>query len=564
MKKKYLYLFLIAFICQSLAAQDSQGIPVNEKNFPDSEFRAWVEFRDLNRDKILTPDEIEKVTTIDVSHFSYTKMKNMKGIEYFTAATYLNVVGQALTSLDVSALTHLEIFFCDQNQLTSLDVSQNKELKKLYCGNNQISQLDMSQNNNLTLLACNSNNLKSLNLSNCTSLTQVVSYANPIESLVYNQLPELREIDFGQLRITSMDFSAFPNLRTLRIDESAIKKMDLSVCREIESVNVNEGSLEELDISGCQKLTFLTCNGNNLSVLEIPENCKLSSLECSRNQLTELDLSSCSQILQLQCSNNLLTSLKFPRTMGKAFCERNAIKKDEVDRILMNLPERIWQNGYIMFYGEGDDIDKNKKGWKPTDYNEMTYEQVCEAESKGWPIKANINGKEVSFTGNYYGPDIDNKCAAPTIQYLDGKLVCTSATEGAKCTTTILAPDQGTYMDSEIPLKALYSISVIAKKDGFDDSDIVTATLYWMEKELEVGVDDVQANARPIIISNTGNTLTVQGAEDGESITAYTLDGKLLGSTVCRNGQANLPLGTTQTEIVIIKVGEKAVKVRVR
>ena len=159
------------------------------------------------------------------------------------------------------------------------------------------------------------------------------------------------------------------------------------------------------------------------------------------------------------------------------------------------------------------------------------------------------------------------QCAAPTIQYVDGKLLCTSATDGAKCVTTILAPDTGTYEEGEIPLQGTYKISAYAKKHGFTDSDLVTATLYWIEKELKPdGMDAgaIQANARPVIVSSTGNTLTVQGAEDGESITAYALDGKLLGTAVSRNGQASLPLSTTQTEIVIIKVGDKAIKARVR
>ena len=102
---------------------------------------------------------------------------------------------------------------------------------------------------------------------------------------------------------------------------------------------------------------------------------------------------------------------------------------------------------------------------------------------------------------------------------------------------------------------------------GFRDSDPVTATLYWMEKELkpgEVEVNAIRANASPVIVSSTGNTLSVQGAEDGESITAYTLDGKQLGSTVCRNGQASLSLGTKPADIVVVKMGESAIKVRVR
>ena len=162
----------------------------------------------------------------------------------------------------------------------------------------------------------------------------------------------------------------------------------------------------------------------------------------------------------------------------------------------------------------------------------------------------------------------EKKCAAPTIKYVEGRLVCTSETDGAKCVVTVSSPDMGIYAGSEVPLLGTYFVSTYAKKEGYEDSELVTATLYWIEKELKPdGMDAgaIQANVRPVIVSSTGNTLTVQGAEDGESLTAYSLDGKLLGTAVCRNGQACIPLSTNLADIIIIvKAGENAIKVRVR
>lgn len=156
------------------------------------------------------------------------------------------------------------------------------------------------------------------------------------------------------------------------------------------------------------------------------------------------------------------------------------------------------------------------------------------------------------------------KCAVPTIQFIDGKLVCTTATDGAECVTTISAPDTGTYKEGEIPLQGIYKISTYANKHGFIDSDVVTATLYWIEKELKPdGMDAgaIQANARPVIVSSTGNTLTVQGAEDGESVTAYALDGRQLGSRVCRNGQTTLRLNAKPGSVILMKIGNSTVKI---
>ena len=160
--------------------------------------------------------------------------------------------------------------------------------------------------------------------------------------------------------------------------------------------------------------------------------------------------------------------------------------------------------------------------------------------------------------------DGDKKCAAPTIQYAEGKLLCSSVTDGARCIITVSSPDMGSYTGDEVSLKGTYLISTYARKDGYADSDPVTATLYWIERELEMGVDDIQANARPLIVSSTGNTLMVQGAEDGESVAAYDLDGRQLGRSVCRNGQATLRLNAKPESVILVKVGDDTIKVRVK
>ena len=161
----------------------------------------------------------------------------------------------------------------------------------------------------------------------------------------------------------------------------------------------------------------------------------------------------------------------------------------------------------------------------------------------------------------------EKKCVAPTIKYVESRLVCTSETDGAKCVVTVSSPDMGIYAGSEVPLLGTYFVSTYAKKEGYADSDLVTATLYWIEKELKPdGMDAgaIQAKARPVIVSSTGNTLTVQGAEDGESVAAYDLDGGQLGRSVCRNGQAILRLNAKPESVILVKVGDDTIKVRVK
>jgi len=71
--------------------------------------------------------------------------------------SYLNVVSQNLTTLDVSGLTALTFLNCDNNNLTTLDVSGLTALIDLSCDNNNLTTLDVSGLTALAFLDCNNN-----------------------------------------------------------------------------------------------------------------------------------------------------------------------------------------------------------------------------------------------------------------------------------------------------------------------------------------------------------------------------------------------------------------------
>ena len=133
-------------------ASEPQSVEINDKNFPDGNFRRYVKDNlDKNNDGFLSPQEIAKVTKINVSG---SNISDLTGIEHFTALTYLNCSENQLRSLDVSKNTALGSLYCSGNRLTSLDLSQNTNLKSLYCSENQLTSLDLLQNTNLRVLDC--------------------------------------------------------------------------------------------------------------------------------------------------------------------------------------------------------------------------------------------------------------------------------------------------------------------------------------------------------------------------------------------------------------------------
>ena len=66
------------------------------------------------------------------------------------------------------------------------------------------------------------------------------------------------------------------------------------------------------------------------------------------------------------------------------------------------------------------------------------------------------------------------KCATPTISYVDGEIVFGCETEGVEYVSEIKASDANKYYDQKIVLTNKYIVSVYATKAGYEDSEIAT------------------------------------------------------------------------------------------
>ena len=132
------------------------AVYINNTNFPDATFRNYVGDFDQNTNGYLTENEINVVTDISVPLMDIT---SLKGIEHFTAMTYLDCNSNKLTALDVTKNTALTTLDCYDNQLTALDVSANTALEYLNCSNNKLTALDMTHNTSLEQLVCSGNNI---------------------------------------------------------------------------------------------------------------------------------------------------------------------------------------------------------------------------------------------------------------------------------------------------------------------------------------------------------------------------------------------------------------------
>lgn len=133
---------------------------------------------DTNDDNQIQISEVANLTFLDVSA---QNIQSLEGIEHFVSLKGLDCYKNALTSLDVTKNTKLEILFCFDNEIVELDMSQNVNLVELGCRGNKLESLDLRNNKMLKIVYCYKNNLRSLNLQNGNNanISSVWTFENP-------------------------------------------------------------------------------------------------------------------------------------------------------------------------------------------------------------------------------------------------------------------------------------------------------------------------------------------------------------------------------------------------
>jgi len=416
--------------------EPSTDIAIDATNFPDENFRNWILAQDYGQDGVLTQEEIEGITNINVGGKG---IADLTGIELFTNVTYLWCNNNQLTSLDVSKdvaliylscyknqltsldvsknttlqalecssnqLTYLDVskntalqsLNCSVNQLTSLDVTNNVALQWLYCYNDQLTSLDVSKNTTLQVLQCSSNQLTYLDVSKNTALQNLSCSENQLTSLdvtnnvavqgLYcdnNQLTSLdvtNNVELQQLycynnQLTSLDVTNNVAVQQLYCFNNQLTSLDVTNNVELQQLYCYNNQLTSLDVSNNVALTVLDCNLNQLMSLDLTKNVELTGLYCGHNQLTSLDLSKNTALQSLGCNSNQLTSLDLTNNddLTTLYCYGNQIKETGMDGLVSSLPTVDFRNLYAM--------DSPEWG----EGNEITPAQVAAANSRGWKV----------------------------------------------------------------------------------------------------------------------------------------------------------------------------------
>ena len=160
-------------------------------------------------------------------------------------------------------------------------------------------------------------------------------------------------------------------------------------------------------------------------------------------------------------------------------------------------------------------------------------------------------------------PEVE-KCATPVVTYAEGKLSFSCETEGAEFVTNVVAEDAKKYYEAEIELSATYNIEIFATKANCENSDTVSVALVWVENgnvDEETGIISVEA--APVLIQGNGGIQTVSGVAKDTEVTVYTISGTEVARATATDGTAIISTGLQSGTIVVVKFGNKSVKVRI-
>lgn len=355
------------FPLEAAAAED--GIPIDEANFPDAEFRAYVsEHCDSNGNGRLSALEADNVKEIIIDSDdieegeSHSTVTSLKGIERFYNLQILSCYSHRLESLDLSHNPNLKILDCHYAGLTSLDVTCNPKLESLNCRSvAELTDLNVSKNPALTELDCSACELANLNVTQNPKLQILRCDSTNITRLDISQNPELVELDCGYINLNSLNVTQNSKLQRLVCDYADITNLDVSKNSELRELHCSYAKLTNLDVSKNLKLEILSCIGREtdeevvrISSLDVTKNTALKYLNCSYTDITNLDLSQNTNLESLWCWGAGLTTLDVSKNLKLKdlnCMDTNITSLDLRNNTELGKPSEIYPQTYLQISG---------------------------------------------------------------------------------------------------------------------------------------------------------------------------------------------------------------------
>lgn len=169
---------------------------------------------------------------------------------------------------------------------------------------------------------------------------------------------------------------------------------------------------------------------------------------------------------------------------------------------------------------------------------------------------------------NKFGNIVDMNCVTPVISYVDGTLNFASETPGVIYHYTIEDKDIVTDQivdNGKVYLDGCYEVSVYASAEGFDNSDVAKACLFFLPNPQgdDITTDVIEVpEMRGILAYSNNGFITITGLNNLEYVSFYDLNGIKLGAVSAYNGVATFKAAVGS--VVIATFTNSSIKILVR
>lgn len=167
-----------------------------------------------------------------------------------------------------------------------------------------------------------------------------------------------------------------------------------------------------------------------------------------------------------------------------------------------------------------------------------------------------------------FGNIVDMNCVTPVISYVDGTLNFASETPGVIYHYTIEDKDIVTDQivdNGKVYLDGCYEVSVYASAEGFDNSDVAKACLFFLPNPQgdDITTDVIEVpEMRGILAYSNNGFITITGLNNLEYVSFYDLNGTKLGAVSAYNGVATFKAAVGS--VVIATFTNSSIKILVR
>lgn len=238
---------------------------------------------DENSDGVLSYEESDKVTKIDITSDS---VSSLKGVEAFRNLDTLICRGVSCGQDGGSgSLSEIDLKYLNWRynpNISYMDLSNNRLSSALYISMmkwlDKLKYLNLSGNSleKFSTSLCLGPNLTELDLSNNCLMGYFDSNHKALESLNLNGCTKLGFLRANDSSIKSLDLSGLPELVSLNVNDSQklVELKGLDSCSKLEYLNCDNCAIETLDVSGLDSLITLECDSPALKRLYLTKNQK--------------------------------------------------------------------------------------------------------------------------------------------------------------------------------------------------------------------------------------------------------------------------------------------------